>query len=103
MSDLTLTYEHERGEKLWTIVYEVEPYDPGYLYDRNGDGCPPSGGTATILEIRHADGSKLPDDSWAPAGFDEDEIERLEEQLYQDWTERPEPEPCRCRGEKCWC
>lgn len=80
-----LIYETEVGldDTPYQFVYEIEPYDPGYLYDRNGDGCPPSGGYATIYEIRHADGSKLPDDSWESAGFDKKEIERLEGEIYE--------------------
>lgn len=39
---------------------EVEPGDAGYLYDANGDGCPPSGPTVEIVGIAcehvHLDG-----------------------------------------------
>lgn len=34
------------------INYEVEPYDPGYRYNKNGDGCPPSGGGVEDFTIK---------------------------------------------------
>jgi len=34
------------------IDFAVEPYDPGYRYDRNGDGCPPSGGGVEDFVVR---------------------------------------------------
>ena len=41
-------FETEHGPDLLqvelTVAYTLEPYDPGYRYNRNGDGCPPSGG-----------------------------------------------------------
>jgi hypothetical protein len=43
------------------ITGDVEKYDPGYKYNANGDGCPPSGGGAQItgasLETVHDDGA----------------------------------------------
>lgn len=84
-----LTYEKECGpeDELFTFVYEVEPYDPGYWRDKNGDGCPPSGGYATVYEIRHADGSELPKDSWEAAGIDKKTLEGIESDIYEHHCE----------------
>lgn len=35
-----------------SIDYTIEPYDPGYRYNRNGDGCPPSGGGVEDFTIK---------------------------------------------------
>ena len=77
-------YEQEREDgslKNWTLLYEIERPFAGSRDE------PPSGGVATIFEIKHEDGSKLPDDSWKDAGFDEAEIERLESLCYESWAD----------------
>lgn len=42
------------------VECEVEPGDPGYLYNANGDGCPPSPPTAEVVGVTcrrvHLDG-----------------------------------------------
>jgi hypothetical protein len=81
-----LTYQVECGPEdiLYTFVYEIEPYDPGYWRDKNGDGCPPSGGYASVYEVRNPDGSALPQDSWKAAGID---VEKIEDAIYVDWCD----------------
>lgn len=44
----------------FNLECDVEPGDPGYLYDANGDGCPPYGPTAEVVGVTcervHLDG-----------------------------------------------
>lgn len=72
-------YETECGDddKLYTFVYDFEPYSPG------GRDEPPSGGNAIIYEIRDENGKKIEDKDWLAHGFDTKAIERLEEAAYQ--------------------
>lgn len=35
-----------------SIAYTLEPYDPGYRYNRNGDGLPPSGGGVEDFTVK---------------------------------------------------
>lgn len=64
-----------------TVAFTLEPYDLGYRYDRNGDGCPPSGGgvedmDVTVDEIEltcDADGDG-PYADWQPMAADLDDI-----------------------------
>ena len=72
-----LTYQAECGpeDKLYTFVYEIEPYNPG------GRDEPPSGGTAQVYEIRGPDGVSLPDwRAWVLAKID---VEAIEESIYE--------------------
>jgi hypothetical protein len=46
------------------LSYTVTPGDPGYRYDANGDGCPPTGPEAelrswTVDAVTNLDGSRL--------------------------------------------
>lgn len=49
--------EIEVSDGLWVSTAECEVeckyegYDPGYRYNRNGDGCPPSGGYAYVVSV----------------------------------------------------
>lgn len=81
-----LVYEIECGPEdvLYTFVYEAEPYNPGVYRDSNGTGEPPSGGYATVYEVRHPDGSVLPEDGYEAAGID---IEDIEGRIYEQWCE----------------
>lgn len=90
------TYEMECGEDdtPFTFVYEIEPYDPGYRYDKNGDGLPPSGGYATIYEVRRADKSILPESDYAAHGIDIEKIaEKIWESVNQPDDDYPDYDP----------
>ena len=81
------TWETECGpeDTLYTFVYEIEPYDPGIYTLSNGDpGYPPSGGYATVTEVRLPDGTVLDEDKYAEAGID---IKKIEERIYESWSE----------------
>ena len=86
-----LTYQIECGpdDVLYTFVYEVEPYDPGRTWGDPEKCYPPEGGFASVVEVRHADGSTLPCDSYESAGID---IKRIEEQIYEAWCENQGPD-----------
>ena len=91
-------YEYEDGDGVaWTILAEIEPRNAG------GWEEPPSGGVAAVCEIRHADGSRLPDDSWGAAGFSRAALERIEDRIYDQWACGSDDPPCRCKGKDCKC
>lgn len=71
-----LTYQVECGPEdiLYTFVYEIEPYNKG------GRDEPPSGGTASVNEIRLPSGTMLPLEYWEAAGID---IKKIEETIYE--------------------
>ena len=38
------------GDFEFAIAYDFDPGDPGYLYDKNGDGCPGYPATVTLTD-----------------------------------------------------
>lgn len=77
-------YQTECGpeDKLYSFVYDFEPYSPG------GRDEPSSGGNAIIYTIRDESGAEIPEKDWPAHGFDAKAIEKLEEAAYQAHCER---------------
>lgn len=89
-SGLTMEREWGESDELFTFTYEVEPYDPGVWRDKDGSGYPPSGGTASIYEIRRADGTLIPQSEWPALGLAGKALERLEDDAYEEWSQHVE-------------
>jgi hypothetical protein len=68
-------------DRHWQLVYDVEPYS------RGGRDEPPSGGSATVTEIRGPSGLVLPPGWWTALGFSGERLAALEEACYEQWRE----------------
>src|ERR1022692_3281023 len=44
-----------------SIDYEIDEYDPGVMYDRDGGGCPPSGGGVGVRTIKVKSALRIPE------------------------------------------